>query len=76
MKIPFWAVNLRKARKLSKLTQKEVADRIYKSQQAYDKYEKGETEPDVETWKLLWDMFRIEDPLKFWTEDYYTNVAA
>jgi transcriptional regulator with XRE-family HTH domain len=73
MNKPFWAINLKKARKQLKLTQQEVADRIFKSQQAYDKYERGESEPDIETWKLLWDLFKVVDPMKFWNEDYFNE---
>jgi transcriptional regulator with XRE-family HTH domain len=73
---PIWAVNLRKARKQLGLTQQEVADKIFKSQQAYDKYEKGETEPDLATWILLCDIFDVTDLIRFINRDYYTKEAA
>jgi transcriptional regulator with XRE-family HTH domain len=72
---PIWAINLRKARKQLGLTQQEVASKIFKSRQAYDKYESGESEPDIDTWKIIWDLFRVIDPLKFWNEDYFQQAA-
>lgn len=73
---PIWAVNLKSARKQFKLTQQEVADKIFKSQETYGFYERGKTEPSIETWKILWDLFKITDPIRFWNEDYFSQKAA
>lgn len=77
MNKPTWAVNLKKARKAFKLTQKEVADRIYRSQQAYAGYESGEAQPDIDTWHKLCDLYRIVDLLRFLSDDnYFEKLAA
>lgn len=73
--IPAWATNLKKARKRFGWTQKEVAEMLFKSQWTYGVYEKGLCEPSIDTWKLIWDLFKIEDPLKFWNEDYFEKAA-
>lgn len=74
---PIWATNLKKARKAFKLTQKEVADRIFKSQQAYNDYESGISEPSIDTWHLICDLYRIVDLLKFISDEtYFEKLAA
>jgi DNA-binding XRE family transcriptional regulator len=75
MNKPFWAINLKKARIQMGMTQKDVADKIFKSQWTYGVYESGRCEPSIETWKLIWDLFKVTDPLKFWNGDYYEKVA-
>jgi DNA-binding XRE family transcriptional regulator len=74
-KKPVWAINLRTARKNAGLTQQQVACKIFKSRETYGTYERGDNEPDVETWKLLWDLFRVTDPLKFWDQEYFDGTS-
>lgn len=48
-----FAENLKKARARSGLSQEQVAKQIFKSQQAYAKYESGKSSPDPDTIILL-----------------------
>lgn len=74
MNKPTWAVNLKKARKRAGLTQEEMSKRIFKSQQTYCRYEKGEIEPDLATWYIICDILNIPNLNAFlWT--VYSEVA-
>lgn len=50
---------LRNLRKMNHLSQKEVADKIGKSQQSYAFYETGRVTPDAETISKLADFFHV-----------------
>lgn len=51
--------NLRRLRENRQLGQKEIADCIHKSIQAYSQYELGKREPDIETMITLADYFNV-----------------
>lgn len=51
--------NLFMLRSISKMTQQEVADKIGVTRQAYARWEKGDTLPDIEKSKQLADLFGI-----------------
>lgn len=50
---------LKSVRELCKLSQKEVAEKIFISQQAYAKYETGASSPNPETLKKIADLFNV-----------------
>lgn len=51
--------NLHQLRKLNKMTQEELADRIGVSRQAIAKWESGETVPDLENSRRIAETFRV-----------------
>lgn len=51
--------NLQTLRKLNRLTQEEVAEKVGVSRQALAKWESGETIPDIERCKLLADLYNV-----------------
>ena len=54
------AVNIRKLREQAGLTQKELADRLYLSDNVVSKWERGESLPDPETLARLAETFGVE----------------
>lgn len=72
---PIWAQNLRIARKKFKLTQQEVAEKIFKTQQAYNMYEAGDRMPDMATWILLCDVYGVTELIKFINTDYFKQES-
>ncbi|WP_026653632.1 helix-turn-helix domain-containing protein [Butyrivibrio proteoclasticus] len=54
-----FADNLIELRKLNKMSQEELADKIGVSRQTLSKYETGESLPDIEKCKLLADTFGV-----------------
>ena len=52
-------VNLREARKLSGMTQKEVAEKVGIARSTYALYETGERSPDVEVVKKLAEVLNV-----------------
>ena len=50
---------LKRLRKQSKLTQKELADALHISQTSVSKYERGESEPDIEMLIKMSDFFDV-----------------
>ncbi len=50
---------LKKLRKEKKLTQREVADALHISQTSVSKYERGESEPDIEMLIRMSDYFGV-----------------
>lgn len=52
-------LQLKKLREEAELSQKEIAKRINKSPQAYNYYELGSREPDLETLVKLADIFMV-----------------
>ena len=62
--------NLVQLRKLCRLTQEDVADRLGVSRQAVAKWESGETVPDLDKCKVLADLFGVTlDDLANYTPD-------
>lgn len=51
--------NLQTLRKMNRLTQEEVAEKVGVSRQALAKWESGETIPDIERCKLLADLYNV-----------------
>jgi transcriptional regulator with XRE-family HTH domain len=78
MSKPIWALNLKAARKLKNLTQEELAEKIFKTQEAYSKYESGKRMPDMATWILICELLEVYDLIKFINKDYFNgeNKAA
>lgn len=68
--------NLISLRKLSGLSQEELADRINVSRQTLSKYETGESLPDVEKCKRLADVFGVslDDLVNYDSRDTGLNV--
>lgn len=67
--------NLKRFRKLFKLTQESVADRIGVSRQAVAKWETGETIPDINSCTALAEMFGVTlDDLVRETNDEVINI--
>lgn len=56
-------------RKKKKLTQREIAEALHISQTSVSKYERGESEPDIEMLIKLSDFFGV-------TIDYFIRGAA
>ena len=52
------ALNLKQARKKSKMTQEEVAKIINRTRETYCRYEIGTLKPDLETLSILADLFQ------------------
>ena len=50
---------LKRLRKQKKLTQREVADALHISQTSVSKYERGESEPDLEMVIKMADYFKV-----------------
>ena len=50
---------LKRLRKQSKLTQKELADALHISQTSVSKYERGESEPDLAMVIEMADFFKV-----------------
>jgi AbrB family looped-hinge helix DNA binding protein len=62
--------NLYSLRKLHKLTQEEVSERVGVSRQALAKWESGETMPDIEKCMLLAELYNVTlDDLVNYTKD-------
>lgn len=62
--------NLSSLRKINKLTQEEVAEKIGVSRQALAKWENGETLPDIEKTKALADLYNVSlDELVTFSEE-------
>jgi transcriptional regulator with XRE-family HTH domain len=72
---PIWSINLKTARKLQKLTQEEIAAKIYKTQEAYNRYESGQRQPDMATWILICDVLEVQDLIKFINQNYFSIAA-
>ena len=51
--------NSKELRKLNKLTQRQVAERLKISQPSYIRYEKGKSEPTLENLVKLADLFDV-----------------
>jgi transcriptional regulator with XRE-family HTH domain len=67
--------NLKQARKLKGLSQEEAAAKIYRSQQAWAKYETGEAEPCHATLLMICDALDILDLLRFLSmPDYFAGL--
>ncbi len=50
---------LKKLRKQKRITQREVADALHISQTSVSKYERGESEPDIEMLIKMADYFHV-----------------
>ena len=68
--------NLYSLRKLNKLTQEEVAEKIGVSRQAVAKWENGETLPDIEKCSLLAELYdvTIDDLINYSKKENRLNV--
>ena len=55
------AANLKKFRKLNKLTQQEVADKIFASQKQYAKYEEKRATPNYEMLFALKELYNLDN---------------
>ena len=53
------AIRIRELRKKHNLTQKELADKLYKSESTVRMWELGKSEPDNETIRQLAEMFNV-----------------
>lgn len=68
--------NLKAARRLKGWTQKEAAQKLFRSQKAYAKWEEGRSEPPQETLLLICDVFEILDLRLFISmEDYFAKKS-
>lgn len=52
-------MNLIKLRKENNLTQKELAEKLYLTQNGYSSYENGRTEPNIETLCKIADFYNV-----------------
>ena len=52
-------------RKNSNLTQKDFADKLFVTRQAVTRWEKGETTPNIETLKMIIDIFSVDANMLF-----------
>lgn len=59
------AKNLIELRKVSKLTQAELAEKLNYSDKAVSKWERGESLPDIETFKKIADLYGVTVDLLF-----------
>lgn len=59
MKMKVFEDNLKELRKLNKLTQRQVAERLKISQPSYIRYENGKSEPTLENLVALADLFDV-----------------
>lgn len=59
MRMKVFEDNLKELRKLNKLTQRQVAERLKISQPSYIRYETGKSEPTLENLVKLADLFDV-----------------
>ena len=65
--------NLMSLRKMSGMSQEELAERIYISRQTLSKYETGESLPNIEQCKAIADVFGVtlDDLVNYEKDDHY-----
>ncbi len=69
--------NLLQLRKLKKLTQEDIAEKIGVSRQAVAKWESGETIPDLDKCKTLADLFEVSlDDLANYEPDQHMGLGV
>ena len=68
--------NLMSLRKMSGMSQEELADRLHVSRQTLSKYETGESLPDIEKCKAIADVFDVsmDDLVNYEQTDYGLGV--
>ena len=68
--------NLMSLRKMSGMSQEELAERIYISRQTLSKYETGESLPNIEQCKAIADVFGVtlDDLVNYEKENNQTNT--
>lgn len=68
--------NLIQLRKLKKLTQEDIAEKVGVSRQAIAKWEAGETMPDLDKCKVLADLFEVSlDDLANYESDQHMGLG-
>ena len=76
--MPINISNLKKMRKVAKLTQEQVAEKLNVSRQSVAKWESGETLPDIESCILLSKLYNVtlDELVKYAKDDNASNAPA
>ncbi len=68
--------NIAKLRKENKLTQEELAEKLYVTRQAVSNWETGKTEPDIETLQKIADEFNVSIEEIIYGEKQEKNIIT